>query len=105
MKKLLVLFIMASIQLFAQEPVKMPVDTAKYELAFRQLIDAQAKTFYKSKPIEIIPAEVTIKATGQKFWIDELPNNVTETENPYTYSDQGRDNYIKQQEELKAKTK
>jgi len=107
MKKLtlLIILLISCSYLFAQEPVKTPIDTAKYELEYRKLVDAQAKVFYISQPIEIEPTQVTIKGTTQKLWIKEIPGNTTKKENKYSYSDQDRDTYIKQQEEIKNKKK
>jgi len=102
---LTLLIILFAFEAFSQEPAKQPVDTAKYELEFRQLIDAQEKTVYSSMPIEIVPVEVTIKATGQKVTIKEIPGYGTKTENPFKYTDEQRDAYIEQQELAKTKKK
>ena len=107
MKKLILalIIILSTSSLYAQEPVLTKKDTARYELEFRQLIDAQEKTVYSSMPIEIVPVEVTIKATGQKVTIKEIPGYGAKTENPFKYSDEQRDAYIEQQESAKKETK
>ena len=106
MKKLFtILLVMTMSAVFAQEEVKTSIDTANYELQYRKLVDAQAQVFYISQPIEIEPIQVTIKGTTQKVWIKEIPGNTTKKENKYSYSDEGRNAYIKEQEEIKSKKK
>lgn len=103
MKKttLLIILLITCNIVFAQEPVKQPVDTAKVKVELLDAITINNRPVFKEVTYNIDPVVVKVHQDGTKREVVITTVTLTENTNknkPVQYSDELLDSWIKKEE-------